>query len=180
MPLPEEGRPSLFNGQFGRCEIEVEVIRKGRTMCTTRATLVQQDKPRVVVLAAFGCLEQSAGVDETITMSPPQITQVADCALRSGELQGIELPIMQRLEVRLDPASSTPGTSDVARIDGWIRFSDQTHFNTQHLPHHSNHWETHIWWHSGSLPTFLPRMFLSLSDKIGPFQHSVGAITCSP
>jgi acyl-CoA thioesterase len=114
-------RPGLAEAE---CEIEVDVIRTGRTLSTARARLVQEGKARLEVLAAFSDLSVPAGVDAEISMPKPALPDPEDCLQRSAETQGVQLPILDRLDTRLDPACAVPGGSDAAVMQGLIRFID--------------------------------------------------------
>jgi hypothetical protein len=46
------------------------------------------------------------------------------CVQRSAEAQGVHLPILDRLDTRLDPACAVPGASSEAVMRGMIRFLD--------------------------------------------------------
>jgi acyl-CoA thioesterase len=106
------------------CDIQVEILRTGKTLSTARATLIQGDKARLELLAVFGDLSQSVGIDTEITIAAPKIPEPEDCTVRDGDRQGIALPIADRLDTRLDPASAIPGKSTKAELNGWNRFQD--------------------------------------------------------
>ena len=53
------------------------------------------------------------------TMPPP-----AACPARSATAQGVDLPLLQRLDVRLHPDEAVPGAAGRAQLSGWIRFAD--------------------------------------------------------
>lgn len=106
------------------CEVAVEIIRIGRTLSTARATISQQGKDRIVVLAAFADLDQPAGVDANMTMPAPALVAPSECVERSGAIQGINLPITSRLKILLDPLLAAPGQSESAVMAGWIGFVD--------------------------------------------------------
>ena len=106
------------------CEISIEIVRTGRTLSTVRASLSQQGKQRLEVLAAYGDLSQSVGVDADISITEPQIPAPEDCIARTGELQKIEIALTGKVEVRLHPGQASPGQSGVPEISGWIRFAD--------------------------------------------------------
>lgn len=114
-------RPGVANAE---CDIDVALIRTGRTLTTARAQLIQEGKTRLEVLAAFSDLTQPAGVDAKITLPPPEMPAPDDCVQRSAETQGVHLPILDRLDTRLDPACAVPGASSSAMIQGLIRFTD--------------------------------------------------------
>ena len=114
-------RPGLANAA---CVIRVEVIRTGRTLSSVQATLIQDEKARVVVLAALADLEQRAGVEAEITLPAPDIPDPEACVPRTEALQGIRLPILSRLDIRLHPELAVPGGVDCAEMSGHIRFAD--------------------------------------------------------
>lgn len=106
------------------CEVHVDVIRTGRTLSTASASLTQDGKARLVLLAALADLTQTAGVYADVTLPAPTYPPPEACPPRRGDLQGLDLPILERLDVRLDPAVAVPGGSDRALMGGWIRFAD--------------------------------------------------------
>lgn len=112
-------RPGLPDTEF---QIKVDVLRVGRTLTNARATLIQEGKSRLEVTAVYGDLSESVGVKNTISKPPPSIPPEAQCVDRSGDLQSIKLPIMNRLNVRLHPEQISPGQSDAPVISGWIGF----------------------------------------------------------
>ncbi len=105
-------------------DVQVQVIRTGKTLSTARATLSQGDKARIEVLAAFTDLSVPAGVDASITVSPPTMPQPEHCPVRTGDIQKLDLPITQRTDVRLHPELAVPGEAGRAEMGGWIRFVD--------------------------------------------------------
>lgn len=114
----------LRPGQPGQpCDIDVQVLRTGRTLSTVRATLSQDGAARLEVLAAMGDLG-AADADPVITLPPPEIPPPEACPGRSASAQGVGLPILERLDIRLHPAEAVPGAAGRARVSGWIRFAD--------------------------------------------------------
>jgi len=105
-------------------DIDVQIVRTGRLLTTVRATLTQQDKARVEVIAAFTDLEESPGVDAPLTRSAPALAPPERCIERTGALQQIDLPITASLNVLLDPVLAQPGQSGKAEMAGWIGFAD--------------------------------------------------------
>ncbi len=47
--------------------------------------------------------------------------------------QGVELPILSRVDVRIDPELAEPGAGGRAEVAGWIRFSDGRPVDTMGL-----------------------------------------------
>jgi acyl-CoA thioesterase len=124
-------RPGIADTE---CDVAVEVVRVGRMLSTARATLKQSGKARIEVLATFGDLSETVGVADEITVTPPTLPPPEACIQRSGETQGIHLPILNRLDVQLHPDQALAGTSGKAEVSGWIRFPDGRDPDTWSLP----------------------------------------------
>lgn len=124
----------------GRAEIEVESVRSGRTTTVLQGDLHHAGKHRLRVVAVFGDLAGRSGAPgadtstPVITIDPPEIAPPADCADRSELAQGVALPILQRLDVRIRPEHAAPGGAAEAVIDGWIRLADGTEPSSMVLP----------------------------------------------
>ncbi len=114
-------------------DIRVDIIRAGRSLSSVRATLAQQGKSRIEVLAAFSDLSQPAGVDANMTVAPPDLPPPEECIERDGRTQGVELPIASRLDVRLHPDLAEPGNAESPVMSGWIRFRDDRGPDTRSL-----------------------------------------------
>ena len=124
-------RPGTADEPF---EVHVEVLRTGRTLSTARTSLIQGGKARLEVLAGFADLQISAGIDTVLTIPAPAIPPPEVCIQRHGETQGVELPIANRLDVRLHPDFAVAGSTNVAKVAGWIRFLDGREPDTGSLP----------------------------------------------
>lgn len=116
----------LRPGQAGLpCRIDTQLLRSGRTLSTWRASLLQEGSARLELLAAMGRLEDAASAPPPrLAMPVPQMPPPEDCPGRSASAQGIELPILQRLDVRLHPDDAAPGAARRAQMRGWVRFTD--------------------------------------------------------
>ena len=112
-------RPGLAGKPF---RVDVQVLRQGRTLSTGRATLVQDGKTCLEVLAALGDLDRPA--DPVMSLQPPSIPPPEQCVSRSGGEQGLPLPILDRLDIRLHPGQVRAGAAGEALVSGWIRFHD--------------------------------------------------------
>ena len=104
------------------CQVDVQTLRSGRALSTVRATLLQQGKARLEVLAATGDLADQAG--PVLSLAMPEIPAPDLCLARSGDAQGVQLPILQRLDVRLHPQQVPSRAGGKARLSGWVRFRD--------------------------------------------------------
>lgn len=124
-------RPGLGGA---RCDVDARILRSGRTLSTGRATLIQDGTARLEVLAALGDLGDPAapggapasGAPPAAAIEPPMpaMPPPQDCVARSGDAQGVVLPILDRVEVRLHPDEAGAGAAGRAQVTGWIRFRD--------------------------------------------------------
>lgn len=108
------------------CNVEARVLRSGRQLTTGRATLLQEGKERIEVLAGFGDLLMTSKIDSALSLEPPAMPAPDDCPQRSGDEQGVDLPLLNRMDIRLHPDEARAGTAGAARVSGWIRFRDGT------------------------------------------------------
>ncbi len=115
-------------------EVHAEVLRAGRTLTSATGSLIQEGKSRLTVLAAFGDLGGATVSDRDITSPPPDLPPPDECLVRSGTEQGIDLPIMERTDVRVRPEHAGAGTHHLAELEGWIRFADGTEPTAMALP----------------------------------------------
>ncbi len=114
--------------------IEATLIRSGRTTATARGSLSQAGKERLVVMAAFGDVQQHVGVGPEMSPEPPELPPVERCIRRSAHEQGVDLPILSRTDVYVHPDHAVAGGRERAVVEGWIRFADATHPSTMSLP----------------------------------------------
>ncbi len=98
-------------------QIRGGILRAGRSVTTSRGALVQGGTTRIEMTAAFGDLGDGDG-EPRLSVAPPAAVDPDRCVARSGEDQGVQLSISDRVDVRLDPATEGP------EVVGWIRFSD--------------------------------------------------------
>jgi hypothetical protein len=108
-------------------EVHVEVLRRGRRMSQARARLVQDGTARVEATFTLGRLAADAQPWWTDT-TPPDTTPEDACprAATTGQ-NGMFLPIMERVEMRLDPAVTgfrERRPSGRGEVRGWFRFAD--------------------------------------------------------
>lgn len=106
-------------------EIVTELVRKGRRAANVTASLHQDGKERLRMMAAVGDLNRAADTDQP-TLSPPMAELPAPdhCVPRQTLGQGVELTITSRVDVRIAPALAEPGAADRAEMAGWVRFAD--------------------------------------------------------
>jgi acyl-CoA thioesterase len=104
-------------------EIEVEPVRLGRSVSTMRGRLLQDGRTRLESIAAFTDLGSTAAVAE-IETPPVELPPPDSCVSRRELAQGVVLPIMDRLEIRIHPDMAIGEARKSAEIAGWIRFRD--------------------------------------------------------
>lgn len=115
-------------------EVRASVVRTGRTVSTLRGSLWQEGRQRLEVLAAFSDLSSGNSPGPEIAQAPPSIPPVHQCVHRGSLEQGVELPILSRVDVHVHPDHAPAGGSDQALIDGWIRFNDGSVPSVMALP----------------------------------------------
>lgn len=103
------------------CRVDVQTLRQGRSLSTASATLLQDGQPRLALLASMGTLHAAAA--PMLTLPRPAMPPPEQCPPRSGHAQGVSLPILERLDIRLDPSHADPGQGR-SQVGGWIRFRD--------------------------------------------------------
>jgi hypothetical protein len=111
----------------GPAEVHAEVLRRGRRMSQVRTRLVQAGTARVDATFTLGRLASDA--EPWWTGAPPPDMTPEDACTRAPSVNptGMVLPIMDRVELRLDPSVSgfTRGQpSGTGEVRGWIRFAD--------------------------------------------------------
>ena len=108
-------------------EIEVDVVKSGRSTSVVRSTLRHHGRETLTLLAAFGDLSTPASsAPGALAAEPPSTPAPDDCLDRSRLEQGVDLAILRRLEVRIHPDRAHHAASEEAVVEGWIRFSDGT------------------------------------------------------
>lgn len=128
-------------------EVEATTVRVGRSTGVARGTLIQDGRERLVVLAAFGELtpidhgperderdERSVGIAPVVPEEIIGLPTPDECIDRRALTQGVALPILERLDVRIHPDHAVAGAADRAVIAGWIRFTDGTDPSVLALP----------------------------------------------
>ena len=83
------------------CSVATRVVRSGRTLTTAAATLSQEGEARLEVLAALGDLRAPASATPALAPPRPDVPSPDACVGRDGGEQGVTLPILDRVEIRL-------------------------------------------------------------------------------
>jgi len=110
--------------------ISTRVVRTGRSAAYATATLVQEATARLTVTAVLADLSAPAGttLDRSPTLAAPDIPPPDACTDRGDLDQGIELPVLSRVDVRVR-------ADDVdATLDGWVRLRDGSSPTSTALP----------------------------------------------
>ena len=104
--------------------IDTTVVRAGRRTTTVTAAMSQEGRERLRVLGSFGDLDDLARPsDHDLEPPPVELPPVESCRSRRDLDQGVDLPILDSVEVLVDPAH-VRGASPEAEISGWIRLRD--------------------------------------------------------
>jgi hypothetical protein len=113
----------------GPAEIEVEVLRTGRSASQARATLRQDGRACVDATFTLGRLPESPPPPRWSARPPVDLPDRADCPRIPAHREGapFEVSIMDRSDLRLDPASlawAGGRPSGRGELRGWISFAD--------------------------------------------------------
>jgi acyl-CoA thioesterase len=113
----------------GPAEVRVEVVKRGRTASTVRATLWQNDKARLDTLITAGRLPDGppsyAGVPMPELFSPEQC--------RARQETGATIELAEHVDVRIDPRTSLSNGGGDPVIRGWMAFRDGTDVDVEAL-----------------------------------------------
>jgi hypothetical protein len=130
---PDHPHPVTATAHFlappspGPAEVHTEVLRRGRRMSQVRARLEQRGSPSVEAVFTLGRHDPGAEPWWTDLEAPP-LPPMDECVRAEGVGPGgVELAIMNRVDVRLDPATAgfTAGRpSGTAEVRGWLAFAD--------------------------------------------------------
>ncbi|MEO5902342.1 MAG: thioesterase family protein [Ilumatobacteraceae bacterium] len=127
-------RPATAN-----CDADVtaRIVRAGRTTTNVTATMTQDGTDRLVVHAVLGDLAAAspgAASGADLAPAPPDLPAPEQCVDRRELGQGVGLPILSRLDVRVRPEHVVADRSGAAVVEGWVRFTDGTPPQTHWLP----------------------------------------------
>ncbi len=113
----------------GPADVQVKVLRTGRTIETLRASLVQDDTPRIEATVTTSTLSRTAPV-EWAGPQPEPVAPVDDCIPAVVNLpDGTHVGLLEHVDLRLDPQtigwfSGRPGGHLSMR--GHVRLADGT------------------------------------------------------
>ncbi|MDP6894788.1 MAG: thioesterase family protein [Acidimicrobiales bacterium] len=113
-------RPGSANNE---ARVDLDVLREGNNISTYSGSLTQNGKLSLQVLAAFGEVENVDDQIPQIKSEAPVLPPPDACRKRSSESQGIQLPIQQRVDVRIAELETD---SERAELYGWIKFCDSS------------------------------------------------------
>lgn len=120
----------------GPVTIAVERIRNGRAHATLEARLEQDGVERLRALAVFGDLDKAEG-PTAVSAAPPELLPLDACERALSRLPGgVEVPIVERFDMRLDPRTTgwvRNQPSGRAEVGGWVRFADDRPFDLPSL-----------------------------------------------
>jgi len=110
--------------QLASARIGTEVHRIGRTFAYATGTLDQGEVERSRTTAVLGDLPVDPS-SELIAPPPIPMPDPDDCPDRQGGSQGIHLPLLDVVDVRLHPDGPTRAADGAVVLSGWVRFHDQ-------------------------------------------------------
>ena len=119
----------------GAAEVELTVLRSGRSITQVRGTLLQNNKRPVECSMVFGPME--AGQERLYDHIPaPTLPDRDDCIALPASSDGeFNVDILAGTDIRMDPATMdwSAGLSGIGELRGWARFEDDRVIDTLSL-----------------------------------------------
>ena len=117
----------LRPGEEGAVEIDVDLVRTGRTLSTTTAIMTQSGKEKLRVVGTFGRLDRASG-PTAVGAVMPELPSPEECLSRraGGQTHFVPSRFSDNVDLRLHPDTGwVRGVpSGTAVLTGWMRFTD--------------------------------------------------------
>jgi acyl-CoA thioesterase len=116
----------------GMAEIQVDVVRSGRSHSTATAVFDQDGQPRFHTTATYGDLGQVAG-PTVVLEERPAIPPPDECVQGEG---GMASAFLSHFDLRLTPESAAwalSKPSGTPEMSGWVRFADGRPWDTRSM-----------------------------------------------
>lgn len=114
--------------KVGNAEIEVDVLRVGRTLARGEARLIQGSVEQLRVLAALGTIEPTDAPALVGFGDPPAMPPPDECVPTGATTpDGRPSPVRQHLEIRYHPESvgwAHGAPTGIAEVRAWMRLAD--------------------------------------------------------
>lgn len=154
-------------------DLRASVVRVGRRTATVTGSMEQEGKPRITCTATFGYLDHNDndgdhGAIRQLSISPPDLPPPNECTIRSELAQAVELPIMNRLDIRIDPQYAESGHHRDAIIAGWVKFKDERPADLLALPLFCDAFPPSVFTLYGPIG-WVPTIELSLHARAHPY-----------
>ncbi|GIU92031.1 MAG: hypothetical protein KatS3mg011_0937 [Acidimicrobiia bacterium] len=116
----------------GRAEVQVEVLKRGRSLVTVLARMIQQDRPTMAMLSTWGSLEDQEGPTQ-VTGEPPHLEDEVVVEPSLGSVFSIAERFRYRVPPRTARALSGEPTGETL-IVGRLEFADGRPFDGLAMP----------------------------------------------
>jgi hypothetical protein len=113
----------------GPAQVRTEIVKRGRTASTVRATLWQGGKARLDTLITTGRLPEGAPSYAGTPM--PSLPSPEEC--RARQETGATIELADHVDVRIDPATSLSNGAGNPVVRGWMAFRDGTEVDVEAL-----------------------------------------------
>lgn len=101
--------------------IETTLLRRGRSTTHAEATLSQEGKVR---LRSVSILGSTPGSEVLLHSPPPAMPSPEESVARDPGSQGLNMSILDTLDIRLHPETPQPPVDGRAGFEGWMCFRD--------------------------------------------------------
>lgn len=112
----------LERSRPGPAQVHVQPLRTGRSVATSRVSLLQEGRTCLDVVVTAGRLADPSSAPLYADLRPPDLLPVEQCVRNAQPTGEPRNGIVENLDLRLDPAGGwldRPG--DRAEVRGWIR-----------------------------------------------------------
>lgn len=134
----------LAPGRVGAVEIETHIVKQGKRFSTVTGAMRRDGRTMLAVLAGFGDAPAAGAGDpfDHREGGPPNLPPIDRCVARSRTNGDVEVAIMDRLAVFLDPACARYQTGILGdrtlaeaglrpgEMAGWVSFADGRPWDT--------------------------------------------------
>jgi acyl-coenzyme A thioesterase PaaI-like protein len=117
----------LSPGTAGPVQVDGEVVKQGKRLVTLTGSMRRGDRLLLQLVGAFGDARFGGDDVEYDALLPPDLPPFEECAERTSTNGPAQVPLMDHLQVRIDPAQAgyqRGEKSGEAVMTGWFAFAD--------------------------------------------------------
>jgi acyl-CoA thioesterase len=123
-------------GKVGGAHVATATIKRGRSLGTVTADIIQSDKIDVATITTFGDLARADDISFR-SVPFPEMPSPDECVVADRSQNPLVPRMVDNLDVRLTPASTSWAKGvplKDATMEGWVRFADARPIDMVSLP----------------------------------------------